>query len=144
MSTEGDEGYNIEIDIDPEALQASLSELRGVLRTVTTVRNLIEDTVKMAQQPSLSQAFWLGMQVDLTSRSLARGATMLGLGDQLAGAKFVAQAAIGMVGLPVAGAVAGAVILTGGYILWQEGQRQQLEDWKRRQVETARNQGLVP
>jgi hypothetical protein len=131
----------ISVEVDEASLQSSLMQVRGLLFEINSVRNLASDTMRMAEDPSLSNAFWLGMQVQTTGSRL-RGLpyTFSQIGS--AASTLGAFAATPMGALTV-GAVATAAVV-GGLVLSDLERRRVFEEWQTRMSQVAKQQGLQP
>jgi hypothetical protein len=132
--------YEIKVDVDETSLQGSLMRVRSLMFEVNSVRNLLSDTMRMSQDPSLSNAFWLGMQAQMTTRRLkALPETLTGFETQ-AGA---AIAALGPYAIPAAVLAAAALTLL-GLASYRMAQEKANQDWENRQQEMRKAQGLQP
>jgi hypothetical protein len=131
----------ITVEVDEASLQSSLMQVRGLLYEINSVRNLASDTMRMAEDPSLGNAFWLGMQVQSTGRRL-RGLpdtfTQIGSAVSSLGAFAVTP-----MGALTVGAVATAAVV-GGLVLSDLEKRRVFEDWQTRMSQVAKQQGLTP
>ncbi len=131
----------ITVEVDEASLQTSLTQVRGLLHEINSVRNLASDAMRMAEDPSLSNAFWLGMQVQSTGRRLG------GLADTFteigASASALGAFATTPIGAVTVGAVAAATVV-GGLVLNDYQQRQAFDQWQTRMSQVAKQQGLQP
>jgi len=131
----------ISVEVDEASLQSSLMQVRGLLFEINSVRNLASDTMRMAEDPSLSNAFWLGMQVQMTGRRLRGLPDSLGaIGGALSSLGAFAATPIGAL---TVGAVATAAVV-GGLVLNDVERRRVFEEWQSKQSQIAKQQGLVP
>jgi hypothetical protein len=141
MTAEGaGEKYEIKVDVDEATLQGSLMRVRGLMFEVNSVRNLINDTTRMSQDPSLSNAFWLGMQAQMTARRVrALPETLTGFG---AGVES-GIAALGPYAIP-ATILAAATLTLLGLASYRMAQEKINQDWENRQQGMRKAQGLQP
>jgi len=133
----------IPIELSLEGYQQTASDIRGLLFSINSVRNLAQDVMRMAAEPSLQQAFWLGIQFAAATRRMGRLAEEAGLGDVFGAAKM----ALGVLPVPVVGVAAAAVVGTavvGAILIHNSEQERIFAEWQRRQEDTARHQGLIP
>jgi len=132
--------YEIKVDVDEATLQGSLMRVRSLMFEVNSVRNLINDTARMAQDPSLSNVFWLGMQAQMTTRRLkALPETLTGFETQ----SGAAIAALGPYAIPTA-ILAAATLTLLGLASYRMAQEKANQDWENRQQEMRKAQGLQP
>jgi hypothetical protein len=128
------------VDVDKASLKDSLQGVRGLMFEVNSVRNLISDTQKMATDPSLTQAFWLGMQVQMTTRRAAMlPETVAALQEQAA----LAAAALGPYAAPAA-ILAAAALTLAALVSRQMEIDKQMAAWEKKQAEMAKSQGITP
>jgi hypothetical protein len=132
--------YEIKVDVDEATLQGSLIRVRGLMFEVNSVRNLLNDTMRMGQDPSLSNAFWLGMQAQMTARRIKMlPETLTGLQEQAGGA----IASLGPYAIPAA-VIAAAALTIYGLVSYQMAQEKSNQAWEARQQEMRKAQGLQP
>ena len=132
---------DVVVEVDEASLQASLFKVRGLMFEVNSVRNLALDVERMVSEPSLQQAFWLGLQVQQTTKRLGSlGGTM----EQLVGygAEFGAFA-MTPIGALTVGAV-GAAAIVGSLVISDMEKRRLFDEWQKTQQQTAKQQGLTP
>lgn len=128
------------VDVDKASLRDSLQGVRGLMFEVNSVRNLIGDTQRMAQDPSLSNAFWLGMQVQMTTRRAAMlPETISALQEQAA----LAAAALGPYAAPAA-ILAAAALTLAALVSRQMEIDKQMAIWEKKQADVAKAQGITP
>lgn len=133
-------GEEIKIEVDEASLQESMSQLRGLMREVNSVRGLIYDTQRLAKDPSLINVAGFGMQLYYTTSAVSR----------FLGPEMVSQLSMGIglaLGTPVGAATAfgiGAVAVVGGLALYNYNQEQDLRAWEVQQRRIAKSQGLEP
>jgi len=141
MTAEGaGDKYEIKVDVDEATLQGSLMRVRGLMFEVNSVRNLINDTARMSQDPSLSNAFWLGMQAQMTARRVrALPETLTGFGEGITSG----IAALGPYAIPAA-VLAAATLTLLGLASYRMAQEKANQDWENRQQEMRKAQGLQP
>jgi hypothetical protein len=141
MTAEGaGDKYEIKVDVDEATLQGSLMRVRGLMFEVNSVRNLLSDTMRMSQDPSLSNAFWLGMQAQMTTRRLKA------LPETLTGFQAGIEsgiAALGPYAIPAA-VLAAATLSLLGLASYRMAQEKANQDWENRQQEMRKAQGLQP
>jgi hypothetical protein len=128
------------VDVDEATLQGSLMRVRGLMFEVNSVRNLLSDTMRMSQDPSLSNAFWLGMQAQMTTRRLKA------LPETLTGFQAGIEsgiAALGPYAIPAA-VLAAATLSLLGLASYRMAQEKANQDWENRQQEMRKAQGLQP
>ena len=141
MTAEGaGDKYEIKVDVDEATLQGSLMRVRSLMFEVNSVRNLLSDTMRMSQDPSLSNAFWLGMQAQMTTRRLKA------LPETLTGFQAGIEsgiAALGPYAIPAA-ILAAATLTLLGLASYRMAQEKVNQDWENRQQEMRKAQGLQP
>lgn len=136
--------HEFSVELDEATLQQSLMKVRGLMFEINSVRNLAQDTMRMAADPSLSNAFWLGMQVQMTTRRVRMlPETLEDLQAGITGFAGRAAAFLGPYALPVGVIAAGAAVV-GGVLMYRQEQEKAFNDWQRRQTEVAKQQGLTP
>lgn len=127
------------VEVDKASLRDSLQGVRGLMFEVNSVRNLIGDTQRMAQDPSLTQAFWLGLQVQMTARRAAMlPETITALQEQAT----LAAAALGPYAAPAA-ILAAAALTLAALVSRQMEIDKQMTVWEKRQAEAAKSQGIT-
>ena len=130
---------DVVVEVDEASLQASLFKVRGLMFEVNSVRNLALDVERMVQQPSLQQAFWLGIQTQQTAKRLGQlGGTLeslVGYGAELGAFALTPRGAL------TVGSV-GAAAVVGSLVMSDMEKRRLFGEWQKQQQETAKQQGL--
>lgn len=130
----------LSVEVDYESLRTSMMTVRGLMFEVNSVRNLIGDTQRMAQDPSLSNAFWMGMQVQMTAQRIKQIPENL---QYMTGGFTSLIGALGPYAIPAA-ILGGAAITLGALITHKIDEDKALATWEKRMADVAKAQGLTP
>jgi len=146
MSADAPVEIPLEISVDNAPIQRSLSDVRGLLFALNSVKNLAADVTAMAQAPTLSNAFWLALQAKSTARRMGNipGQIEEGLGavsgfaDSILGFAMINPYAAVAVGVAVGGTV------VAGIAAYEINKQNEFNRWMDQQRKTAKQQGLEP
>lgn len=146
MSADAPVEIPLEITVDPTAIGQSLSDVRSLLFAINSVKNLAADVTAMASEPTLQNAFWLGLQAKMTANRVK------GIGEDIEtgiagirgfGSSIMAFAATSPYAAIAVGTAIGVSVVA-GIASYELGKENEFKKWEQRQRDFAKQQGLEP